>query len=354
LKRALKLGVSILVTLLFSWWAFRETDWLGQWNSLKTANYLWLLPYFGIQGMIHVSRTLRWGCLLEGIEKVPFRKLNEASAIGFMMLIILPFRLGEFARPFLIAQRSNIRRSAAMTTVVLERIVDGLTIAGLLRVLLFFVPSAAPQTRYVKLGANFMFLVFGGGLLFLLFALWQQGRAVRLVRATIGWVMPKAAEKAAEIVDAFVGGMRRLPGRGAVLRFFGYTVGYWALNGLGMMVLSMAFEGARLSPFQGYVVLSVLVVGLMIPAAPGMMGTFQAALRVGLMLFLPKAVVDSTGQAYANVMWLCQTVQQVGLGLVMLSLTHVSFSDLAGRLNQEAQVPPPEPTIEPSAGAQPR
>ena len=59
---------------------------------------------------------------LSGLEKVPFKQLYEASAIGFMMLIILPFRLGEFARPFLIAQRSGIRRSAAMTSVVFERI----------------------------------------------------------------------------------------------------------------------------------------------------------------------------------------------------------------------------------------
>jgi hypothetical protein len=83
--------------------------------------------------LIHIARTLRWGNLMAGLEKVPFQKLNEASAIGFMMLIILPFRLGEFARPFLIAERSNIRRSPAMTSVVLERIIDGLLIAVLLR-----------------------------------------------------------------------------------------------------------------------------------------------------------------------------------------------------------------------------
>ena len=49
-------------------------------------------------------------------ERVRFRSLNDASAIGFMMLLVLPFRLGEFARPFLIAQRSSIRRSAGPTT----------------------------------------------------------------------------------------------------------------------------------------------------------------------------------------------------------------------------------------------
>ena len=130
------------MTVLFSWLAFRGTHWAEQWESLRGANYLWLLPYLAICFVIHFCRAARWGALLSGIERVPFRALNEASAIGFMMLIVLPFRLGEFARPFLVAQRSGIRRSAAMTTVVLERIVDGIVVAALLRGLLFFVPES--------------------------------------------------------------------------------------------------------------------------------------------------------------------------------------------------------------------
>src|SRR5262249_39968665 len=134
---------------MFSWWAFRDTRWDEQWASLKSAHYGWLLPYVGFLLCVHMCRTLRWGHLLAGIERVPFRRLNEASGIGFMMLLVLPFRLGEFARPFLIAQRSSIRRSAAMTTVVLERIVDGLTVATLLRVLIFFIPEGREEVRYV-------------------------------------------------------------------------------------------------------------------------------------------------------------------------------------------------------------
>lgn len=346
MKRTLKLIASLLVTLLFTWWAFRETDWKAQVQSLKSANYVWLLPYFGILTLIHVARTLRWGCLLSGMERVPFRPLNQASGIGFMMLIVLPFRLGEFARPFLIAQRSSIRRSAAMTSVVLERIVDGLFVAAMLRVLLFFVPTETEQVRYVKWGANLMFAVFGGGLVFLLFALWHQAQAVRLVRATVGRVVPALADRMADVVDTFVGAMRQLPPPGQMAAFFAYTLAYWGLNGAGMALLSLAFDcsGAAagcqpmsLTLFQAYVVLSVLVVGLMIPAAPGMVGTFQAAVKVGLGVFLPATVVNGSGLAYANVLWLSQMVQQVGFGLALMSLGHLSFRDLANKLGKEQE-----------------
>ncbi len=336
MNRAVKLIASLLVTLVFSWWAFRETDWHSQVASLKSANYLWVLPYFVILTLVHVARTLRWGCLLSGMERVPFRKLNEASGIGFMMLLVLPFRLGEFARPFLIAQRSSIRRSAAMTSVVLERITDGMSIAVLMRVLLFFVPAEVPEVRYVKLGANLMFAVFGGGLAFLLFATWHQARAVHLVRATVGRLAPGVADKMADIVDTFVGAMRQLPDRRQMALFFLYTVVYWGLNGAGMALLSRAF-GLNLTLFQAYVVMSVLVVGVMIPAAPGMVGTFQAAIKVGLSLFVPATVVNGSGLAYANVLWLCQTVQQIGFGVVLMSLGHLSFKDIAGKLGKEQQ-----------------
>ncbi|MDY7232555.1 lysylphosphatidylglycerol synthase transmembrane domain-containing protein [Hyalangium rubrum] len=351
MKRAVKLIASLLVTILFSWWAFRDTDWKSQWASLRSADYIYVLPYFAILLLIHLCRTLRWGFLLSGMQRVAFRPLNEASGIGFMMLLVLPFRLGEFARPFLIAQRSTIRRSAAMTSVVLERITDGLFVATLLRGLLFFLPTETEAVRLVKLGSTLMFAVFGGGLAFLFFARWQHDRAVHLVRATVGRVVPKLADKMADVVDGFVGAMRQLPDAKGLVGFFLCTVVYWGLNGAGMALVSRAFscsgvtdaacQPMGLSLYQGYVVMTVLVVGLMIPAAPGMMGTFQAATKVGLSLFLPAAVVNSSGLAYANVVWLCQTVQQVGLGLVLLSLGHLSFRDIATKLDKEGEASAP-------------
>jgi len=345
-KRLLKFLASVSLAFLLGWWAFRDTNWQEQWQSLRSANYWWLIPYFAILLMIHVFRTLRWGNLLSGLERVRFRQLNEAAGIGFMMLLLLPFRLGEFARPFLIAQRSSIRKSAAMTSVVLERIVDGISLAVLLRVLLFFVDDDSEAVRFARWGANGMFAVFAGGLLFLLFASWHQQEAVALVRATLGRVSPKLAVKAAGVVDTFVGALRHLPRGWQLVSFLFFTVGFWGINGVGMYILGRAFDcsgatGAcvplKLTLFQTYVVLCVLVVGLMIPGAPGMIGTFQAGVKLGLSLFLPPAVLNGTGVAYANVMWLCSAGQQVLLGVIMMGLGSVSFREVAGKLGMEGE-----------------
>ena len=86
--------------------------------------------------------------------------------------------------------------------------------------LLFFIPSETPEVRYVKLGSTLMFVIFGGGLAFLLFARWQHDRAVHLVRVTVGRLMPGLADKMAET------------GSSEIKRFLGVGQGYG--QGLGI------------------------------------------------------------------------------------------------------------------------
>ena len=334
MKNAFKLALSLAITIGCFWWTVKDTQWSAIWLSLKSANYLWLLPYFGILALVHVSRVLRWGAMLSGIEKVPFQRLNEAAGIGFMMLIVLPFRMGEFARPFLIAERSKIRRSAAMTSVVFERIIDGITMAVMLRGLLFFVPNQNGEINRILLGANLMFGIFASGLLFLLFARWQHDRAVRLIAATAGKISPKMGEQVAHVVDGFVGAMKQLPDWKNLTAFFLWTAFYWGLNGVGISVLAKAFD-LHLTVFQGFVVLGVLIIGLMIPAAPGSAGTFQAAIKVGLGAFIAADVVNASGVAFANALWLVQILQQVSVGLILMTISKGSFRGITGKLSEE-------------------
>ena len=190
-----------------------------------------------------------------------------------------------------------------------------------------------------------MFAVFGGGLAFLLFAAWQHDRAVRFVRAVAGVVSPRLADKVANVVDGFVGATKQLPDAVNLTSFFVITAIYWALNGVGMALLSKAFDCSgdatgqcvpmALDNFQAFVVLAVLIGGLMIPAAPGSAGTFQASIKLGLSVFMSDAAVNSSGVAYANVLWLVQITQQILFGFVLMLLSHQSFSDVAGNMGED-------------------
>lgn len=346
MNKWVKFGLGIAVSVASMWWALKDANLEETKNAVLSASWArTLIGYFFVLVAIHVFRTLRWGNLLSGIEKVPFKQLNEASAIGFMMLVVLPFRLGEFARPFLIAERSKVRRSAAMTTVVLERIADILVIALLLQVLMFWLPETAPNYGIIKKAAIGMFLVSVGGFSFLLLARWKHDFVTGLIRKVFGILGPARAEKVVGIVDGFVGALKQLPDRKNFALFLLWTGLYWAVNGAGMMFFADGFNcsGAAgraclpldVSLYQAYFLLCVVIIGMLIPAGPAGAGTTQAALIVGMQVFFPEDVVRSSGVAFSIALWVVQVVQQILFGLFFMLRAHASFSDLAGKLSAE-------------------
>jgi uncharacterized protein (TIRG00374 family) len=281
----------------------------------------------GVLALIHVARTVRWGILLEPVAKVPFSRLNAVSAVGFMALLILPFRIGEFARPYLIAERPKIRVSATLSSVVVERVADGLFMAMLLVLTLLAVPEGTPGLRLLRLGGLAVFGAFGALLAFLVVAYRNRAMAVRFTHRMLDPVSPRVAERVSAMMDAFIHGLRLVPSRRKVAAFFLLTAAYWCLNGWGMGLLARAFD-LHLTLLQSFTVLGVLVVGVMIPAGPGMIGTFQAATVLGLSLFVPASVLDTRGTAYANVLWAVQLLFTTALGLFFLFSRHIRIAQI--------------------------
>ena len=293
------------------------------WAEMLHADYRWLWPYLAILLGIHLIRTVRWGILLEPVAKIPFSRLNAVAAVGFMALMILPFRLGEFARPYLIAERPRLRVSAALSSVVVERVADGLFTAVLLILTLLAVPEGTRGLHAFRVAGVVVFAAFGALLAFLVLAYKNRPRAVRLTHRLLDPLSPRVAERASGMMDAFIHGLRLVPSRRKVALFFLLTFVYWAVNGWGIQIFAHSFS-FDLALLDAYTVLGVLVVGVMIPAGPGMVGTFQAAMVGGLSLFVGDA--GDRALAFANVLWLVQLLQQVALGVTFLFSRHIQLA----------------------------
>jgi uncharacterized protein (TIRG00374 family) len=326
-KRFLQAVLGLAVSGGALWLTLRGKDLGAIWDAARQADYAWLWPYLGILVLIHLARTLRWGILLEPVAKVPFARLNAVSAVGFMALMILPFRIGEFARPYLIAERPHIRVSATLSSVVVERVADGLFTAALLVLTLLAVPDGTPGLHVLRVGGVAVFGAFVALLAFLVVAYRNRSLAVRFTHRVLDPISPRLAERASGMMDAFIHGMRLVPSRSKVAAFFLLTAVYWCLNGWGMGVLARAFD-LKLTLLQSFTVLGTLVVGVMIPSGPGMVGTFQAATVLGLSLFVPKAVLDTRGTAYANVLWAVQLAFTTALGVFFLFSRHIRIAQI--------------------------
>jgi uncharacterized protein (TIRG00374 family) len=324
LRRIVQALIGIAISGLALWLTLRGKDLSAIVHEIRAADYRFLAPYVLILLGIHLARTVRWGILLEPVAKLPFSRLNAVSAVGFMALVVLPFRLGEFARPYLVAERPRLRVSSALSSVVVERVVDGIFTGVLLVVMLLALPDGTPGVQLLRTAGVVVSLAFGGLLAFLVVAYRNRTLAVRIAEAVLRPLSPRLAARASGMLDAFIHGLRLVPSRSKLAQFFLLTAAYWGLNAWGMALLARGF-GFELDAAQACTVLGVLVVGVMIPSGPGMIGTFQGAIVLGLSLFAPREVVATQGVAFANVLWAVQLAQQVGLGLFFLFSRHIQL-----------------------------
>lgn len=336
-KLAFRLGLSLAVSAIFVWLSLRNTDLKAVASNIRLADPGRVAIYVAIMLGIHVVRTVRWGILLEPLGHVGFRRLNAASAVGFMLLMLLPLRLGEFGRPFAIAQPPEeggvrIRRSGAMASCVVERIVDGIAI-GLLGIIALRMLGATATGRYASFARTASVGVaagFGSLCVVLVLVIVQHERTLRIARRLLTPFSPRLAERAVRMMDDFLGAVH-LGSGWKTAAFFALTILYWGSNAVGLWILTPAF-GFETTLLMAATILAVQVVGVMVPAGPGMVGTMQYFTAIGVSLFFPQALENgpfaSQVAAFANTVWLLQFSMQVTLGLIFLAASHITVRGL--------------------------
>ena len=336
MKLALRTVVSLAMSAVFIWLSLRHADLRAVGASIAAADPSRVAIYLALMLVVHLVRTVRWGILLEPLGQVGFKRLNSASAVGFMLLMVLPLRLGEFARPLLIARRPPggggvvLRRSGAMASIVVERIVDGIFI-GVLGIVALRTLGSSAAGRYVGFARQASLLVaagFCGLCVAVVAAFFLRERAIALTRSLLTPLSPRLAARASSMMDGFIGALH-LGSGWKLLAFFLLTALYWGLNMVGLGVLAPAFGFTALAPLMLATILTTQVVGVMVPAGPGMIGTMQFFTQVGLSLFVADGF-SARAAGLANTIWLLQFGMQVTLGVVFLLVGHVSLKGLLG------------------------
>jgi hypothetical protein len=275
--------------------------------------------YLATLAVTHLFRSWRWEYLLRALGvSLPFGRLMLISSAGFMAILALPFRLGELARPYYVARERGARMSALLGAVAVERIVDGLLIS-----VLFFVASLATAgagfSRELHIAAWISLSGFLALAAFLVAAqIWTEPTIAFAVRLTlVERVAPARAPALADKLRSLISGFRALRDRRNFSLFLAQSVIYWGVNGFGMWLLARGMD-LPISLGAAYVVMSFTGVVLTLPNAPGLVGQFHAAVKAGLLAYLPAAVVNSQGIAYAIVVHGVQAIWYVAIGLASM------------------------------------
>ncbi len=270
-------------------------DWSALGRALAEARVLPLVAFVVVSVVIYVGRAWRWGGLLRPLAEVRFADLFSATMVGFGSGLLIP-RAGELLRPWLVSRRYPIATSAGFATIILERIVDTLTVLLLFAAYLFALPTPAAQHEgprfaawggslsamdMVKAGGAVSFVGVLGvlGLLALLHAYPATvvGRLERLLSLAPRWL----AGVLGKLVHSFTDGLAVLKAPLPHLAGIGaQSLLVWLLIALGFHLNHLAF-GIDLPFHATFLLIAFLVVGVAIPT-PGMVGGFHAAYLVAL------------------------------------------------------------------------
>src|SRR5437764_8438911 len=113
------------------------------WNTIRTANLIFFLAAFLIYYLSFPIRALRWRILLKnvgftkanGVELPKFWKLTEIIYLSFFANVVVPARLGELYRAYLLREEAGVSATRTFGTVLAERLLD------LIVLLLLFIPA---------------------------------------------------------------------------------------------------------------------------------------------------------------------------------------------------------------------
>lgn len=313
----------MLISLIFLWLSIRKIDL----NELKLAlahvNYIYTIPAVLLTLFTYFFRSIRWKYLLRSVQDVSLYHLYSATMIGVMANYLLPARLGEFVRAYVIGEKASVRKSSAFATILIERILDGLVILLYLVILLFLMDYPFPDwlrsAFYISAGVYMFGLVF-----LLMFSIYPEFILKGLCRL-FSPLPENIYLKISRILESFTHG----------LSFFKSKKDLWISSLLslvvwipwGFVIYIMFFSvGLKLPILVAFFLLTILCIGIMIPSAPGFIGIVQFIFVAGLGLFeVPRA----QALGYSFIYHLTQYVPLVSVGLFFLFKEGFSFSQIS-------------------------
>jgi glycosyltransferase 2 family protein len=248
-------------------------------------------------------RAFRWQYLLEPLGHTTFARAFRATAVGFAANSVLPARAGEVIRPYFLArtERAHGRMSAtgAFATIILERLLDVITVLALLASYVFIFGRDLRLTNPVAVtwlkGIGGLAAAVAFGALVILFVL--AGDPERLGRATerLARVVPSFAAVIARIAEKFARGLGAIRRPGRLLVALAWSFPLWLSIAAGIWAVAVAFR--LMVPFTGsFVVIALLVLGVAVPT-PGAIGGFHAAFRYSATTFFGAPDAAAVGAA---------------------------------------------------------
>lgn len=306
-----------LISAICLWYALKDVDLPAMVRGMGRVGLPWVIASVvaGLVGL--VVRALRWRLLLGAIRSVEIGSLVSATFVGMMANNLLPARLGEIVRAWVLARREEIPVPTVFASIMVERLLDALAALTILGLCLAALPELGGSAAGLLKRAGLVLLVtvtVGVVGLWLVLGFRERllGACDRLAIQR-GWAW---LSRGVELLRRFVEGLRVFRSGAQVAMVAGLSLLIWAVAIVSFHVLAEGFA-LGMTPLQTALVFVIVLFGVAIPSAPGFVGTFHGFCVAGLGMVA--GIEPTQAAAYATLLHGSQwvAINVVGLGYLV-------------------------------------
>ncbi|MFN2617115.1 MAG: lysylphosphatidylglycerol synthase transmembrane domain-containing protein [Thermoleophilaceae bacterium] len=306
--------ISLVALAAVVWWASKQD---APELPSSAGAVAWLVGAAVLYAIATVLRGERWHRILQltGVE-VSRTDAYGLTTVGYMGNNVLPARAGEMLRVVLLSKRADAGKRALLGTVVAERILDAAALGAIFLAVVYGVlrNTTLPSDRPLV----------AAGVVLVVLALALVALQVLRRRGALG--------RFREFIRPLAGGPRALLSRSGLVLLLGSLL-IWAVEASVYLSIARATELHDLSGMGALYLVALTNLFAMLPAAPGYVGTFDAAVVFGV------KAVGGAGSAPVSYLLLLRFVLFVPItvvGLVVLVVRYGGWARLRAAARLEA------------------
>ena len=321
--RSLRSRILLVIVNLLSLgclvWTLRDAHLSQLKDDLESMNWWWVGLAVAADISVYLWHGMRWGTLLRPVMKISYWEPVRAIYIGLFANEVLPFRIGEVLRCFVLTKRTELPLSVSITSALIERVFDGIWLCLCLILMLYYIPIPR-DLRYLVdagyvLGASVLIVAMVLGI-----AMFRRHDA-KAALTRPGWQL----QFHVLIEDLEIMGHSRY-----LFSAFLQSLPYLLMMTIPIYASFLGY-GFDLSLGVAFTIMVVLRLGTVVPQAPGNLGLFQFLVKESLEKIFN--VVPDEAARFSLVLWGIVTLPLLIGGAISLSVTGLKL----GALRSEAQ-----------------
>jgi len=302
--------------IFLAWWSLKDltADNKSQIRAaLKTARYWLIIPVFVILFLSHFIRALRWRLLIQSLGYNPSR-INAffAVMIGYLTNQAVP-RLGELVKCTMLARYEKIPADKLIGTIILERIIDSITLLFIFGITLVIQPDFYSQLTEAifnskrdpahKTISSSLVLLIVIAIIVIVIAIWMLKKKKNF--KDLGALFRRIGQRIWQGISA----IKHLKKR---RQFILLTIILWTLYLSGGFIGFMALQETHTYGIrEAFTVLSAGSIGMI--ATPGGIGAYAYLLQQTMIVY---GLNEGIALAFGWILWLAQTAVILIGGLI--------------------------------------